>query len=83
MTTTGEKILKACTEAKNKLAVLGIEPQLISEIDWCLGSYSHDQNPDGLYQKGADALNVLKNYKKENPRKVSKKLLEDLEKAVN
>ena len=65
MTTTNEKILKACAEAKDKLVSLGIEAQLVSEIDWCLGSYSYDNNPTGLIQKGGDALNVLKNYKKD------------------
>ncbi|MBV6644805.1 MAG: hypothetical protein KI790_05125 [Cyclobacteriaceae bacterium] len=79
---SAEKIKKACVEAKDKLTQLGIEEQLVSEIEWCLGSYAHDSNPDGLYTKAGEAISALEKFKASNPRKVSKKLLEDLGKAV-
>lgn len=82
MAESKEKIVKAAQEAKDKLNSLGIEEQLVSEIEWCLGSYAHDQNPDGLYMKTKEALEVLKEFKKSNSRKVSKKLIDDLTKAV-
>ncbi len=75
------KIEKACVEAKDKLNQLNIEEQLVSEIEWCLGSYANDGNPDGLIQKGGEALTALKKFKESNPRKVSKKLIDDLGKA--
>lgn len=78
-----EKIEKALVEAKDKLASLGIAEQLVSEIEWCLGSYAFDSNPAGLYEKGSEAILALEEYKKDNPRKVSKKLLDDLVKAVS
>lgn len=78
-----EKMEQTLKEAKDKLAQLGIEEQLVSEIEWCLGSYAHDGNPEGLYGKGAETVKALEKFKKTNPRKVSKKLLDDLEKAVN
>lgn len=77
-----EKMEKVLIEAKDKLIDLGIAEQLVSEIEWCLGSYAHDQNPVGLYQKGEEAYATLEDYKKSNARKVPKKLLEDLSKAL-
>lgn len=77
-----EKIIQALTDAKDKLTSLGIEEQLVSEIEWCLGSYAHDSNPAGLYEKAGEAITALETFKKENPRKVSKKLLDDLSKAA-
>ncbi len=74
---------KVLIEAKDKLTQLGIEEQLVSEIEWCLGSYAHDQNPEGLFVKGAEAKAALESFKKGHPRKVSKKLIEDLNKAVS
>lgn len=82
MANTEEKIVKAAQDAKDKLISLGIEEQLVSELEWCLGSYAHDQNPDGLYMKTQEALDVFTEYKKSNPRKISKKLVDDLSKAL-
>lgn len=77
-----EKIEQACYEAKEKLIALGIEEQLISEIEWCLGSFASDRNPEGLYQKGNEALKALTVYREKFPRKVAKKIIDDLEKAL-
>lgn len=77
-----EKIKDSLLEAKDKMTQLGIEEQLVSEIEWCLGSYAHDGNAEGLYVKGAEAHKALANFKETNPRKVSKKLLDDLSKAL-
>lgn len=76
------KIEKALLAAKDKLSQLGIEEALVSEIEWCLGSYAHDGNPAGLYKKGAEAQKALEKFKKGNPKKVSKKLVDDLSKAL-
>lgn len=77
-----EKMEKVLIEAKDKMIDLGIAEQLVSEIEWCLGSYAHDHNPEGLYLKGGEAFSTLEDFKKANDRKVSKKLLEDLSKAL-
>jgi hypothetical protein len=79
---TTEKIEQACIDAKDKLMALGIGEQTVSEIEWCLGSFASDGNASGLYQKAEEALELLKDYKKDNPRKVSKKLIEDIQKAL-
>ncbi|MFT5640161.1 MAG: hypothetical protein ACI9A7_000256 [Cyclobacteriaceae bacterium] len=77
-----EKIEKALVAAKDKMSDLGIEEQLVSEIEWCLGSYAHDGNPEGLLQKVEEATLTLVKFKKTNSRKVSKKLIDDLEKVL-
>ena len=72
---------KACIDAKSKLEKLGIEENIQAELAWVIGSYNYDKNPVGLYEIGNKALIALKDYKTEKPRLVSKKFIEDLEKA--
>ncbi len=81
MAVSVEKIEQACVDAKDKLTKLNIEEQLVGELEWCLGSYANDGNPSGLVLKGKEALTALENFKKDNPRKVAKKFIDDLEKA--
>lgn len=76
-------IEKACLEAKEKLETLGVEPTLQEELAWVIGSYNYDSNPVGLYEIGGKALDALKDVKKGSPRKVSKKLIDTLEKAIS
>jgi hypothetical protein len=82
MAVTNTKAEKVCVEVKEKMISLGIEDQLVSEIEWCLGSYASDGNPQGLFEKASEALAALKAYKKDHPRKVAKKLIDDLEKVA-
>ena len=74
---------KACLEAKSKLEKLGIEENIQAELSWVIGSYNYDQNPVGLYEIGSKALGALKEFKTEKPRMVSKKFIEDMEKAFS
>jgi len=76
---TLEKTVEATVE---KLQKLKIEDQLVSELQWCLGSFRFDSNPIGLIEKSYAALGALKEVKKQNSRAVSKKLIEDLEKVA-
>lgn len=75
----------ACKEALAKLEALGDEKQkdLREKLAWCLGNYSHDKNPSGLVEQGKLALKLLQKIKKEKPRQVSQKLIEDLEKSLS
>lgn len=82
MAKSEEKIEKACIDVKDKLTQLNIEEKLVAELEWCLGSYSNDKNPTGLIGKGGEALQALKKFKESNPRKVSKKLIDDLTKVL-
>ena len=76
-------IEKACVEAKQKLGTLGVEQTIQEELAWVIGRYNYDSNPVGLYEIGGKALEALKEVKKGSPRKVSKKLIDTLEKAVS
>lgn len=80
--TPEEKIEKACISAKEKLESLGIEDQIQAELEYVIGSYNFDKNPVGLYEIGGKAFKALEAYKTEHPRKVSKKLLSDIESAL-
>ncbi len=83
-TTQNEKIEQACREAHEKLVKLDPETykELISKLEFVIASYNYDKNPIGLYEIGELALDALKEYKKEKPRAISKKLVEDIEKAL-
>jgi hypothetical protein len=78
----GEKIEVACETAFKKLQALGIEQQLQSEMEWCLGSYRHDNNPTGLYQMVERAITVFQSELTKKTKGVTAKLISDLEKAL-
>jgi hypothetical protein len=81
--TTGTDLLEqASEEALKKLQSLGIEQQLQSELEWCLGSYRFDKNPSGLYLVAGRALTVLNAEKAKKTKGVTVKLIGDLEKAL-
>jgi len=82
VTPAADLIEKACLAALAKLKDLNAEPQLQSEIEWCLGSYSYDKNPVGLFKVGSRALEVLKQLQAAKTKGVTAKLVGDLEKAV-
>lgn len=82
MTMQVEKIEKTVSEAVAKLEKLKVGDSLAGELTWCWYSYKNDQNPVGFVQKGQEALALFKSVREQNSRAVSKKLLEDLEKAV-
>lgn len=65
-----------------KLNQLKLNDTLAAELQWCLGSYRHDNNPDGLLEKSQMALALLKDKKEKNSKAVSRKLIDDLEKLT-
>jgi hypothetical protein len=75
-------IEKASLQALKTLQSLGIEQQLQQDIEWCLGSYRHDNNPAGLYEMTKRSISVLQQAKERKAKGVTAKLLTDLEKAV-
>jgi hypothetical protein len=75
-------IEKISVQALTTLQSLGIEQQLQSDIEWCLGSYRHDQNPAGLYDMMERALSVLQDAKARKAKGVTTKLIGDLEKSL-
>lgn len=83
-TSTGasDRIEKVCVESLKKLQELGIEQQLQSDIEWCLGSYRNDKNPSGLYEMAARTLTVLQAEKSKKTKGVTAKMITDLESAL-
>jgi hypothetical protein len=79
-----EKFRNACEAATQVFAKLNNEEytELQSNLQYCIGSYDHDKNPAGLYEYGKIALEELKSFKEQNPRKVNKKVITDLEKNL-
>ena len=79
-----EKLRNECETALVSLQKIN-DPdtvELQSKIEWCLGSYDFDKNPEGLHEFGIIALQTLKDIKTERPRKVNKKVIEGLEKSI-
>ena len=53
--------------------------EIISNLEFCIGSYNFDRNPAGLIEFGSQALGMLKEIKKKNPRKFAKEVISGLE----
>ena len=81
-TSSANLLEQASEEALRKLQSLGIEQQLQSELEWCLGSYRFDGNPSGLYEVAGRVLTVLNSEKAKKTKGVTVKLIGDLEKAL-
>ncbi len=79
-----EKFRDACVEATQVIAKLKLDKynKLQSDLQYCIGSYDYDKNPTGLYEYGTIALKELKAFKEQNPRKVNKKVIANLEKNL-
>ncbi len=84
MNAKSEKLKNAC-----KAALLTFQKQgnpefddIRSKLEFVIGSYEFDKNPVGLYEFGEKALTILNEVKKKNPRKISKKVITDLENSL-
>jgi hypothetical protein len=79
------ELAKQCQQAATKLESMedGKYAEIKEKLEWCVGSYNYDKNPAGLAEYGKQALDQLKQAREEKPRKISQKLIDDLEKAVS
>lgn len=68
--------------ALSKLQELNLDNHLQSDLKWCLGSYTHDKNPEGLHTMTAKAVALLEAEKDKNTKGVSAKFVADLQKAL-
>jgi hypothetical protein len=76
----GDQVRNACQAAAEAFRKLN-NPEysdIISRLEFCIGSYDYDQNPVGLFEHAIIAHQMLSEVKKTSPRKISKKLLDDL-----
>lgn len=76
------KMEKVVAEVVEKLEKLK-QGELASELSWCWISYKSDQNPIGVIDKAGLALAAFKAAREKNSKSVAKKLVEDLEKALD
>jgi len=79
---SAELLEQSSEDVLRALQTLGIEQQLQSELEWCLGSYRFDKNPSGLYEVANRALIVLNAEKAKKTKGITAKLVGDLEKAL-
>ncbi len=79
------ELAKQCQQAAAKLEKMEDSKyaEIQGKLEWCIGSYNYDKNPAGLAEYGKQALDHLKQAREEKPRKISQKVIDDLEKAVN
>jgi len=84
MNQVNENLKQSCEEAIVAFRKLNDESytDLESKLQWCIGSYDYDKNPAGLYEYGVQSLDALKTAKEAQPRKVTKKVIDGLEKAI-
>lgn len=84
MNTKSEKLRDACELAVKAFRKLNHDDfnEIISKLEFCIGSYDFDKNPSGLVEYGYKAHELLKEIKKKYPRKVAKEVLTALENSL-
>ena len=84
MATENEKLRNACLQSAETFKKIDNPKyaELQAKLEYVVGSYDFDKNPVGLYEIGNLALPVLTKIKEKETKKVTKKLLTDLEKAL-
>ena len=84
MNTKSERLRDACELAVKAFRKLNHDDfnDIISKLEFCIGSYNFDKNPSGLVEYGYKAHEMLKEIKKKYPRKVSKEVLTALENSL-
>lgn len=84
MISDSKQLRDACEAASQTLAKLK-DPafeDIQSKINFCIGSFDHDNNPVGLIEYGNKILEELKEAKAKYPKKINKKIISDLEKVL-
>jgi len=79
-----ENLKKSCQEAVQTFQKLNKEEyrDIQSKLEWCIGSYENDKNPSGLFEVGIKSLDILKGVKAKQPKLVTKKVIDSLEKSI-
>jgi hypothetical protein len=83
-TKENEALKNACINSREAIEKLKTEKfdDLKSKLDFVIGSYEYDKNPVGLHEFAKKTLDDFKSYKKQNPRKLSKQVIDKLEKSI-
>jgi hypothetical protein len=75
-------IEKVSKNILSKLKSLDLDQQLQSEIEWCLGSYSYDKNPTGLFETAERAMGIFKTEVARKTKGITAKFVADIEAAL-
>ena len=65
-----------------KLIALELDQQLQADLEWCLGSYSHDQNPVGLIEALKHASKVFATELARKTKGVTAEFVAEIEEAA-
>jgi hypothetical protein len=81
MNTKSERLCDACEVAVQAFKKINHSDfhEIVSNLEFCVGSYKFDKNPAGLIEYGHKALGMLKEIKKKYPRKISKEVISGME----
>jgi hypothetical protein len=84
MDTKSERLRDACELAAQTLRKVNPSDfhEIVSKLEFCIGSYGFDRNPAGLVEYGYKALDILKEIKKKQPRKISREVISILEDSL-
>ncbi len=84
MANQNEKLRNAIVNAFETFKKINDEAnaEIQSKLEFVIGSYDFDKNPVGLYEFGNKALKTLTKIKEKSTKKVTKKVIDDLEKAL-
>jgi hypothetical protein len=84
MDTKSERLRDACELAAQTFHKIK-QPEfedIISKLEFCIGSYNFDKNPAGLVEFGFKAMEILKEIRKKRPRKVPVEIINALEESL-
>lgn len=79
---TAVPIEKVSEDALKTLQSLGLDQQLQSDLEWCLGSYRSDKNPSGLYETLERTLAIFTAEKAKKTKGLTVKQVGDIEKVL-
>ena len=84
METKSEKLKDACQQAMETFKNLKRPEfkEIIAKLEFVIGSFNYDKNPVGLIEFGKISLDMLKEIKKKNPKKISKVVITKLEESL-
>ena len=79
-----EKLKENCVDVIKSIDKLKNEQfnDIKSKIEWCVASYDNDKNPIGLHESSVEVLALFTTYKKENPKKITKKVIDGITKST-
>jgi hypothetical protein len=84
MDTKSERLRDACELAVQSFQNLN-QPafaDIISKLVFCIGSYNFDKNPAGLVEYGFKSLEMMKEIRKKQPKKISRDVIKALEESL-